>query len=181
MAAVRRKRKERNPTEADEAVTIVISQKIGMGDPFGRHGLRSIRRKDQGMISLKDFISDTLTQIAEGVVAAQENTSSMEGARINPRILIGRELPVEGMAISQFGRVNDSASIIHFDVAVTVSSEKGVSGGGGAEAKGFIGVISGKANLSVEKHSETAKNEESRIQFSIPVVLPQTHHKQSPE
>jgi len=126
--------------------------------------------ENQGMISLKDFISDTLVQIVEGVMHAQQETEGKKGVMINPRVPVGERLNADGLV---YDSSNDrGASLVHFDVAVTVSKEKSASAGGKAEIKGFIGVVAGSVGLGAEGKTDTAKSEESRIRFVIPISLP---------
>lgn len=105
-------------------------------------------------MELRDFIAGTLVEIQTGVHAAILVTKGKVGGAINP------SWASEGAVDS--GLVEK----VQFDIAVTVSEEKKGSGEAGIEVVGIkLGGGGGIAN---------ERTHVSRIQFSIPVVLPVT-------
>ena len=56
------------------------------------------------------------------------------------------------------------ASVVAFDVALTATE--------GTGSKGGIGVVAGIVSLGTAGHSNNENTSVSRVQFSIPVVLP---------
>jgi len=113
-------------------------------------------------MELKDFVSETLKQIIDGVTAAQEYAQGM-GARVAPsmdRIGPSSKHTVEhgsGAAIQD----------VDFDVVVTTSEA------GGKE--GSLGIFVGPVGLGAKGKSESASSAESRIKFSIPLMLRVQH------
>jgi hypothetical protein len=116
-------------------------------------------------MDLKTFVSETLTQIVEGVSAAQDRIAEAGiEAAVNPGIVgpdaarkIGRPSPVE------------------FDVAVVVAEESSAASGEKAKASaGFISVVSLKAAGQLEsERSSGARNETtSRIRFTVQLAQP---------
>jgi hypothetical protein len=94
-------------------------------------------------MDIKEFVSETLSQIIDGVVDAQ-----------------GRSQPRSAVVAPFYGcRQN-----VRFDVAVTVAEGKEVTG------KAGISVWSIGAGGSAK--SETSSSTVSRIQFEIPIELP---------
>lgn len=106
-------------------------------------------------MDLKDFISETLIQIQEGVQNAIDHRISTPGSAgvINPR---ARHLTVEKLLRP-----------VEFDVAVTVSSNS--SGGGKAGIKVFSAIEVGAQGAQSSEHSTV-----SRIKFQIPIIAPVT-------
>lgn len=110
------------------------------------------------MLSLKDFIQETLAQIMEGVAAADGDARKL-GGMVNPN---GLDLANKGMRLMQTGARH--GQMIDFDVAV-VSTES-------RETKGGIGVFLGPAGAGSAGQSGKTNEPTSRIRFSVPVILP---------
>jgi hypothetical protein len=111
-------------------------------------------------MELKDFVSTTIKQILDGVIAAQEYGSG-KSARVNPR-----NLPVrnnEGEITSTIYR-SDVEHNIEFDVVVTTTE--------GSQTKSGLGVFVGSVGLGAQGQSSVDNQSVSRIKFSIPVVFP---------
>ena len=108
-------------------------------------------------MELKDFIKETITQIINGVVEAQEQISK-HGAEINPKKVQFREAGQHNYYNS--GKPQN----IDFDIGLTTIQKNGST-----EAIGvFLGSISlGKKNEAEDEHTAV-----SRIKFSLPLVLP---------
>ena len=112
-------------------------------------------------MELKDFVSQTLTQIIEGVKESQIKASELGGI-VSPCLTSNHsEMGKQGI-LSASGR---AAQIVQFDVALTVVEGTGTKGG--------IGVFAGAINLGSSGESKAESTSVSRIKFSVPVVLPQ--------
>lgn len=106
-------------------------------------------------MELKDFISETLNQIIDGVKDAQEHAKGT-GAAISPMAYGGEPGPeLNGMPVKD----------IEFDVAVTATE--------GTKTKGGIGVFVGPVGLGTHGQSDTASSSISRIKFVVPLSLPE--------
>ena len=128
-------------------------------------------------MDLKDFIKETITQIAESVVAIQQHFDEKEiDAIVNPRefrdskdgSFSGRYEPMtrsvvqgRGPHVSNFNRIVDA---IEFDVAVTVES------GSSKEVGGKLKVLDigiGAEGSQIDKLANVSK-----VKFKIPLVMP---------
>ena len=118
-------------------------------------------------MELQQFIKTTLVQIANGIIAANEALADTS-ARVNPRNLIpaGEDQQHYGYVLqeSEATKYKRPVETIEFDVALVATEESGSTGGIGV-AIGFIGA--GARGKSGETSSS-----ESRVRFSVPMVLP---------
>jgi hypothetical protein len=113
-------------------------------------------------MELKDFVSQTLTQIIDGVSDAQA-AALQAGAQVNPYVnAAGSDLVSQGMLYTE----GNAAQVVKFDVALTVSEGTGTKGG--------IGVFAGAVNLGSAGQSQSENSSVSRVQFSVPVILPRS-------
>jgi hypothetical protein len=116
-------------------------------------------------VDLRTFVSETLTQIAEGVADAQKRMrDSHIAAAVNPSYR---------MSTSQ--RDYADATPVEFDVAVVVSEENAeASGGKVGGSVGVIAVITAKTSAEIEsKSTGTHRNETaSRIRFAVQLAQP---------
>jgi hypothetical protein len=123
-------------------------------------------------MELKDFVSQTLIEIVQGVCSAQINVRSM-GASVSPRMkLIKKDNPSWiGITNEPFGW--DSAVLpVEFDVALTVTKGKGSQSG--------IGVVLGAVGIGGRRESKNSDERENRVKFVIPLSLPpQTHPRKT--
>ena len=108
-------------------------------------------------MELKDFVSETLKQIMEGVKGAQDKAAEMGGA-INPRGFINSD----NRAIR--GPFGEPAQLINFDVVVSTNDVD--------KAKGGVGIFVGDIGVGVRGEAESQSTAVNRIQFSVPVFLP---------
>jgi hypothetical protein len=113
-------------------------------------------------MDLKTFVSQALTSIVEGVAEAQAATAK-HNAFVNPGGLMRSTQSVSTDAVWD-NTSNNYARLVNFDVAVT--AEEGTS----TNAK--IGVVTGLLGLSAGGASQNREQAVSRIQFSVPVLLP---------
>jgi hypothetical protein len=109
-------------------------------------------------IELMDFISESLIQIIEGVISAQEYARKSEA---HNALKVNTTHP----GITQpFGLASSATSIIDFDVAVTASERAGT------ESK--VGVLVTVLGAAVQGRSDVISSSISRIKFAIPLQLP---------
>ena len=113
-------------------------------------------------MELKQFISQALTSIVEGVVEAQKQTGD-QGAFVNPGGLMRTTKSISDNAIWD-NRTNNFARLVDFDIAVTVEE--------GTKTNAKIGVVAGLLNLGAGGASENKELAVSRIRFEVPVLLP---------
>jgi len=110
-------------------------------------------------MNLKDFVSQSLVQIVEGVVAASEPISSMGGS-VSPSFSARREETI--------GHTNDGSNRpvqgVQFDVAIVASTEASMEAGGGLRVAGLS--LGGKG---ADKDSQEVT---SRLSFTVPLALP---------
>ena len=111
-------------------------------------------------MELKEFVSQTLVQIFEGVVTAQTELSA-NGIKINPDIWNNSTAQKEGKLLDP---TMSPIEEVQFDVAVTASDSAG--------AKAKIGVLSGIVGGSMEGKGEKSKELVNRIKFSVPISFP---------
>jgi hypothetical protein len=108
-------------------------------------------------MDLREFIQKTLTQIAEGVHAAQE-AIDLVGGVVNPQDQRGTR-PKDVMVISG-DRIVER---VEFDVAIVATEQQG--GSAGLEVFGIV-----RGGIA----KELREGSESRVKFTVPLVLPQS-------
>ncbi len=113
-------------------------------------------------MELKEFISETLQAVIEGVVDAQQKSKAY-GAYVNPTN-VTRTTSNIGEDTTWDNKTNNITQQIKFNVAITVE-EKEATG-----AK--IGVVSSILNLGVNADTENKNQSVSNISFNVPVMLP---------
>lgn len=106
-------------------------------------------------MELKKFVSESLTQIIDGVKDAQEKTEK-SGARINPKFT-----PKVPEVMKYQHRIKE----IDFDVAVTVQEESGIKSG--------AGVAFGPVVIGTRADAKSSDGSLSRIKFTVPVIYPE--------
>ncbi|MCP1338971.1 hypothetical protein NJR55_05130 [Idiomarina sp. M1R2S28] len=116
-------------------------------------------------MNLKDFVSESIFEIVDGIVEAQGRLSS-DDAKIVPDV---QNVFTE----SQTGGTNlaigwdKSGNLIHsieFDVAVTAAE--------GTESRGGIGVVAGVFALGAQGKSQENSQSMSRLKFRVPISFP---------
>jgi uncharacterized protein YbaR (Trm112 family) len=111
-------------------------------------------------MDLDEFVKSVLVNVLTGIKEAQE--ADGVGAFVVPGGDGGHEYP-KNARVSNSARLK--STIIDFDVAVTVESGDKAAGGGGLKIAGF------GAKLEGEVTSKDTKV--SRIQFGVPIMLPE--------
>lgn len=115
-------------------------------------------------MNLEDFIAQSLSQIAKGIEKANVELSDSL-ATVSPRGI------KDVQQNNRYGslKIDDETFLkvheIKFDVAVTVAE--------GSEARGGVGLTVGAITLGVSGKDNHTNTSVSRIQFSVPMVLPQ--------
>jgi len=117
------------------------------------------RRKKEKPMEFRDFIANTLIQLVDGVLIAQEYVKD-KGGVINP----SEGFPSDFDKMSRTMEKHQLVHIIEFDVAVTVAEDKQLQGG--------IGIIVPELNIGYQGEITNQKSAASRVQFSMPVILP---------
>lgn len=100
-------------------------------------------------MELKDFVTETLCQIAEGTIAARKRAEAC-GALVNP---------------APEDHAGRQPAVVQFDVAVSASSDATSTATGGL-------AVWGTFDASGSRESNLSHSTASRITFSIPMVLP---------
>lgn len=112
-------------------------------------------------MELKEFISEALAQICEGMTAAAQRAEAA-GGKVGPAFSGGVDgLRKIGYEISTSGR---PITLIEFDVLVSASSGTGTGG--------KLAVMTGLLNLETGGTSKGEQATASRIKFKVPVQLP---------
>lgn len=107
-------------------------------------------------MDLKEFTSQTLTQIVEGVNDANSVIAD-SGAYITTE-------KISGNNGAYLFRQDLNVIEVNFDVAITTSETEGVNGGGGLKV---VGIISAGGNAESKIENQTI----SRIKYTLPLVL----------
>ena len=115
-------------------------------------------------MELKDFVSESIKQIIDGVNEAKKHADK-NGGVINPQRWRVNSANIQAKADRKTGAAIET---IEFDVAVTATD--------GSSTKGGIGVFIGAVNLGAQEHTENSNSSVSRLKFSVPVVLPFTEN-----
>ncbi len=112
-------------------------------------------------MELDEFIKAVLTKIVSGIREAQKVENV--GAFIVPSNIGGHDY-------ANHPRVSTkallSSTIVDFDIAVTVEDSASTSGGGGLKIAGV--------GANIEGNSLSKDTRVSRIQFAVPVLLPES-------
>lgn len=112
-------------------------------------------------MELKDFVSTTLTQIVEGVQAAQESAKA-QGAVIGAPTR-GSGGVETGAKLGMLWTGHGYAQMVEFDVALTVTDGTGTKGG--------IGVLASLVTLGSTGESKAETTAASRVKFTVPMQL----------
>ena len=120
-------------------------------------------------MELKEFIKETLTQIALGISEAQESLHE-SGAILAPQLTLRNETSYS-VRNDDFGR--QAVHEIKFNLGVSVQQKEG--------NKSVIGVVTGLFSAGGQSQSEKMKECLSSIEFSIPIVYPPGDVSQMPK
>ncbi|MGN6729089.1 MAG: hypothetical protein ACTHJG_04565 [Rhodanobacteraceae bacterium] len=118
-------------------------------------------------MDLKTFIRESLVQIAQGIDGARADLNAST-AIVNPANVVGANGTSDSRIYGYLTDRPESASTvvqkIDFDVAVMATS--------GTETKGGAGIMVGAIGIGGQGKRDASNSSQSRIQFSIPMVLP---------
>ena len=115
------------------------------------------------MIALHDFVSETIKEVIDGVVAAQAYAKD-KGAVVNPKLNFHNQ----NLNLFLDTTTGQPTQSISFDVAVT--------GAEGTKTQGGVAVFTGILGLGSKGQSEKSNETVNRIQFSVPLSLPIGEH-----
>ena len=111
-------------------------------------------------MELKDFVSQSILQIVDGVKTAQEQNKT--DARINPS---GLRLSSNVVQSNLYDfEHNMLLSNVEFDVSVSAEKSKGTKGG--------IAILVGAVGIGSQGQSGKKDQFVNRLKFSIPISLP---------
>ena len=121
-------------------------------------------------MDLKEFVSETLVSIIDGIKDAQGKSINL-GASVNPGGLMRHKAAVKENSIWD-NTTNNYAQSVTFDIAITAED----SAQGGAKVKVLSGIFGGEVGGEKESKNILA----SRVNFSVPVLFP-TIDMENPE
>ncbi len=119
-------------------------------------------------MDLKDFIQTAVTQIVEGVVAAQA-AAETHRVVVNPAIDVGSR---GGLSAASHAAGGSRVSSISFDVAVTGVEGSSPHGSGKLQV---VGAWSARAGAQAHAAGEPC----TRLQFSLPIAFPEARVRRS--
>lgn len=113
-------------------------------------------------MELKVFVAETLKQIVEGAVIAQQDVKG-RGATVNP-------LGLESDKFSSYTSIDHeptgrrTVQMVEFEISLgeTEGDEKG----------GRIAVFFGSVGVGAQAKSEAGSSAMNRVKFSVPIMLP---------
>lgn len=118
-------------------------------------------------MDLRNFIKETLIQLTQGIEDAADELND-SSAIVNPRHFLTAGGTTDSQVYGFLGDEKDSSrqvvQRIDFDVAVSVAA--------GTETKGGLGIMVGAIALGSHGKSDSTNTSQSRIRFSVPLVLP---------
>ncbi|MEN7343484.1 MAG: hypothetical protein AAAFM81_11095 [Pseudomonadota bacterium] len=110
-------------------------------------------------MELREFVSQSLIQIVEGVSAAQAHFANDPTIAVNPAVRRNRDVSEDYVR-------NDENMISDVTYDVQISVEEGSTAGGGAR----IAIFSASLGGSVETAERSSGV--SRLRFKVPLLLP---------
>lgn len=113
-------------------------------------------------MELKDFISETLTQITSGVLDAREKITKLNAnARVNPYLdPMADLLTNQGFLLAG----GDAVQMVAFEVSVTTKDT--------STTKGGMGIFVAPLALGSSGQSNNEQTGSSKISFRVPITLP---------
>ena len=110
-------------------------------------------------MELKDFISETLSQLVEGVIDAQSKLKDTGGSVCPPV-----QTPAKSESLYGHAPKKEPVFLVNFDIGIEASDS--------TQTKGGIGVAAGLFALGSQGQSNKNNQSFNKIQFSIPVAFP---------
>ncbi len=123
-------------------------------------------------MNLKDFISESLVEIVEGITDAKKRINSKD-AKIAPEVdNVFTESQTGGTNLAiGWGVDGNIIHSIEFDVAVTATE--------GTETKGGVGVVAGIFALGSQGKSQENHQSISRLKFLVPISFPSHENEET--
>jgi len=118
-------------------------------------------------MELKEFVSETIRSIIEGVKESQVAAEEID-ALVNPGGLMRNTSNVANNSVWD-NSTNVYAQPVSFDVAVTVEEKSG--------GKGSIKILGGIINAEAGGQGGVSSAVANRVQFVVPVMLPAQNTK----
>lgn len=117
-------------------------------------------------MKLKDFITETLKEIIDGVKGAQQYAAEAGGA-VNPKGLIYLEGSSGAVQHQETSRIGQE---LEFDIEISASEEE--------KTKGSAGIFISAIGLGLQGQSGAENRSVNRIKFKIPVIFPKMEYKE---
>jgi hypothetical protein len=117
-------------------------------------------------MQLQEFVTGSIVQIVKGIEDAVEQLKDTN-AIVSPGTALLSHKDYQAADYFYAPTSNRSCRLMHkveFDVAVYATE--------GKETKGGIGVMVGAIALGSQGKSDTSSSSQSRLKFSVPMVLP---------
>ncbi|WP_296994238.1 hypothetical protein [Thalassospira sp. UBA1131] len=127
------------------------------------------------MLTLKDFVKETLTEIVDAM-SEFANERGNTGASPNPSLLHSKAQAHDHFFVGKFNADKDRYDLImpvSFDVAVSAADTSNSAVGAGIKVVSFL-----KADGTI--NSETTATSANRVQFTVPLQLPDTQDPDEP-
>jgi predicted ATP-dependent Lon-type protease len=111
-------------------------------------------------MELKDFVTETLVQIAEGIDEAQKRLQDK-----NSEAIINTNMTETALGHLVTGGRNKAVEMVEFDVAILANE--------GTSTKAGVGLtVASLLKLDAGGQSKQSKGTESRIKFKVPMSYP---------
>jgi hypothetical protein len=127
---------------------------------------RAEKRKKNSPMDVEQFVSLSLNQIMNGVIAAQNTAKSIENARVNTPLYVKTE---EGKFINFEARTTE----VQFDIAVTTSVEAG--------SEFRAGILVASFGAGADRTKSSSSQAVSRLKFSVFITCPTQSLAKAPE
>ncbi len=114
-------------------------------------------------MELKIFVAETLKQIVEGIVTAQQDLKE-RNVMVNPTATSKGADGVFRTASDSQVDGQKTVQMVEFEVVLGQTE--------GIEAGGRIGVFFSSVGVGAQEKSETGSSAVNKIKFSIPIVFP---------
>ena len=122
-------------------------------------------------MDLKQFVSETISQIVDGIIDADSRIAQSGGA-VNPSNTVTNKAgdgPYGYYAGNKDKRYRPVVQEIQFDVVLNAAE--------GSETKGGIGIHVGAIALGSAGKSDAETSSQSRVKFSVPLLLPNSKNE----
>jgi len=121
-----------------------------------------IDEQEKNKMELKDFVKETLSQIIEGIAAAQE-VAKESGGQVNPAG-VGKTMSKAGAYYYMEGGTEVVVETVEFDIVVSATE--------GESARGGAGIFVGGLGVGAQGQADSSQQSTNRIKFVVPITLP---------